>query len=146
MRLTAPVLSALTLLTFAGQPSLAADTPSIVQPESLVWMPAEGVPPGAQIAVIYGDPSKEGLFAVRFKFPAGYEIPTHSHPTPEFITMLSGNGRMAFGEKPDAATEPLPTGAFMILPAGAWHHLWIDTETVLELHSMGPFAVNLMKR
>ena len=51
---------------------------------------------------------------------------------------------MAFGENADAAkAEPLPAGAFMSLPAGAWHHLWTDTETILELHSTGPFEVKL---
>ena len=146
MRRTAPMLSALALLLLAGQTSIAAETgtATIVQPSSLTWMPAEGLPPGAQVAVLYGDPSKAGLFAIRFKFPAGYEIPTHSHPTDEFITIISGSGRMAFGEKADAANaQPLPAGAFMSLPAGAWHHLWIDAETLVELHSMGPFAVHL---
>jgi len=144
------MLSALALLVLAFQTPIAAEAAgaaNIVQPGSLAWMPAEGLPPGAQVAAVYGDPSKEGLFAVRFKFPAGYEIPTHSHPTDEFITVLSGNGRMAFGEKADAAgAQPLPAGAFMSLPAGTWHHLWIDAETVVELHSMGPFAVELMKQ
>jgi hypothetical protein len=46
----------------------------------------------------------------------------------------------------DAAhTQPLPTGAFMILPAGAWHHLWSDAETIIELHSTGPFSIKLAK-
>lgn len=143
----APILSVFALLMFAGQTSMAAEatgTPNIVQPGSLAWMPAAGLPPGAQVAVLYGDPSKEGLFAVRFKFPAGYEIPTHSHPTNEFITVISGNGRMAFGENAKASdAQPLPAGAFMSLPAGAWHHLWIDTETILELHSTGPFEVHV---
>ena len=148
MHRTAPILSAVALLMITSQSSIAAEAHggSIVQPASLAWMPADGLPPGAQIAVVYGNPSKEGLFAVRLKFPAGYEIPTHSHPTDEFITILSGNGRMAFGEKADAAgAEPMPAGAFIVLPAGGWHHLWIDAETVVELHSMGPFVVNLMK-
>ena len=122
----------------------AGSAAKIVAPESISFTPAQGLPAGAEIAVLYGDPSKEGPFAVRFKFPAGYEVPTHSHPTAEFITVLSGKGRMTFGEKADVATaEPLPVGAFMSLPAGALHHLWIDAETVVELHSTGPFGVDV---
>jgi hypothetical protein len=53
---------------------------------------------------------------------------------------------MAFGEKADAAhAQPLPAGAFMSLPAGAWHRLWTEVETVVELHSTGPFDIKLAK-
>lgn len=129
---------------FTMAPAIAGGTPTLTQPDTLAWMPAAGLPPGAQAAVLYGDPSKQGLFAIRFKFPAGYEIPTHSHPTDEFITVISGKGRMAFGEDATAdQAKPLVAGTFMVLPAGAWHHLWIDDETVVELHSMGPFATHL---
>jgi quercetin dioxygenase-like cupin family protein len=116
----------------------------IVQPEALTWVPAQGLPAGAEIAVLYGDPSKEGPFAVRFKFPAGYLIATHSHPTDEFLTVLSGKARMAFGEDAaEAKAQPLGPGSFTNLPAGAWHRLWIDADTVIELHSTGPFGMKL---
>ena len=134
------------LLSHTLVPAQAAGSASIIQPDALTWAPAKGVPPGAQVAVLYGNPSKKGPFAIRFKFPAGYEIPTHAHSTDEFLTVVSGKGRMAFGKDADAAhTQPLPTGAFMILPAGAWHHLWSDAETIIELHSTGPFSVTLAK-
>jgi quercetin dioxygenase-like cupin family protein len=121
----------------------AAGTPSITPAEKLSWGPAAGLPPGAQVAVLYGDPTAKGPFAIRLKFPAGYEIPTHSHPTDELITVISGGGRMAFGENASAGdAQPLALGAFMDLPAGAWHHLWIDADTVVELHSTGPFEVH----
>jgi quercetin dioxygenase-like cupin family protein len=149
MQRTTPILSTFVLVSLlapAMVPVQAAGSGSIIQPDALTWTPAQGVPPGAQVAVLYGNPSKKGPFAVRFKFPAGYELATHSHPTDEFLTVISGNARMAFGKNADAAhTQPLPTGAFMILPAGAWHHLWSDAETVIELHSTGPFSIKLAK-
>ncbi|MEO8758693.1 MAG: cupin domain-containing protein [Devosia sp.] len=112
----------------------------------LDWQPAQGLPPGASVAVLYGDPSKPGPFALRFKFPAGYTIPTHSHPTDELITFMSGKARMAFGEESSEGNADLVTpDAFMVLPAGAWHALWIDTETIVELHSAGPFATTLLR-
>ena len=124
----------------------AAGSPSIIQADALAWAPAQGLPPGAQMAVLYGNPSKKGPFAVRFKFPSGYALPTHSHPTDEYLTVISGKARMAFGAKADEAqAQPLPADAFMILPAGAWHRLWADAETIIELHSTGPFGVKLAK-
>ena len=149
MKRTALILSAFVSVSLLGSamvPAQAAGSASIIQPDALTWAPAKGVPPGAQVAVLYGNPSKKGPFAIRFKFPAGYEIPTHAHGTDEFLTVVSGKGRMAFGKDADAShTQPLPTGAFMILPAGAWHHLWSDAETIIELHSTGPFSVTLAK-
>jgi quercetin dioxygenase-like cupin family protein len=138
--------AALALPLSAGLDAFAADAmPMMTEAAKLTWMPAEGLPPGAQVAVLYGDPSKTGPFALRFKFPAGYQIPTHSHPTDELLTVLSGTARMAFGEAAAEATaEPMTQDAFMVLPAGYWHALWIDSETVVELHSTGPFAITLL--
>lgn len=147
MRRTVLILSALIAFVPLGHAVVAAqasDGGAIVLPDALRWEPAQGLPPGAQIAVLYGDPGKTGPFVVRFKFPAGYEVATHSHPTDEFLTVISGRARMAFGEKADEAhAQPLPANAFMILPSGAWHRLWVDAETVIELHSAGPFGVKL---
>lgn len=147
MRRAVFVLIALTLFVPLGCPIVSAQpaaTASIIAPDALAWAPAPGLPPGAQIAVLLGDPSKAGPFVVRFKFPAGYAIATHSHPTDELITVISGKARMAFGEKADEAhAQPLPTGAFTFLAAGAWHRLWVDGEAIVELHSTGPFGVKL---
>ena len=141
-KLILTAVASIFVASYTTLPVDAAGSANIVEAGTLNWTPAQGLPPGAQMAVLYGDPSKTGPFALRFKFPAGYEIPTHSHSTDELITVISGNGRMAFGESASAAeAQPLPAGAFMSLPAGAWHHLWIDDQAVLELHSTGPFDV-----
>ena len=46
---------------------------------------SSALPAGAQITVLSGDPFKDGLYALRLKMPAGYEIPAHSHPTSEYV-------------------------------------------------------------
>jgi quercetin dioxygenase-like cupin family protein len=141
--LAAIAIAVLVPFTLVSAP-MAAGEPTALQADALTWGPAPGLPPGAQIAVLYGDPSKEGPFVIRLKFPAGYQIPTHSHPTDEIITIVSGTARMAFGENAvEADAKAAGPGAFMVLPAGAWHSLWIDTETVVELHSTGPFDTHL---
>ena len=132
------------LLGLPAFPASAADSPAIIQPEALTWAPFTALPPGTQIAVLQGDPSKAGPFVVRLKLPAGYEIMTHSHPTDEVITVMSGKLRMAFGDKADASgAQALAPGSLMILPAGAYHHLWSDAESVVEIHSTGPFGINM---
>ena len=45
-----------------------ADTHKIVAPQEVKWGPAPAsLPRGAELAVLYGDPSKEGEFAMRIK-------------------------------------------------------------------------------
>jgi hypothetical protein len=52
--------------------------------ESIKWGPASpALPKGAQMAVLFGDPTKEGQFAYRMKFPAGYKVAAHMHPNDE---------------------------------------------------------------
>lgn len=147
MRGAALVLSGLLAAgAFAAAPQSAgaASNPTIVLPDSLTWAPAAGLPPGAEVAVLYGNPTKTGPFAIRFKFPAGYEIAPHSHSTDELLTVISGKARMAFGENADAGSaQAVPAGAFIFLPASAWHRLFIDADTIVELHSTGPFDVKL---
>jgi hypothetical protein len=76
MRRTTLLLSAFVLIVpfgFTIVSAQAAESASIIQSAALTWAPAQGFPPGAQIAVLYGDPSKNSPFALRLKFPAGYE-------------------------------------------------------------------------
>ena len=74
-------IGVLTATTFLHGPSLAASDHSVVTPNDVKWEAAPPVlPKGAEAAVLYGDPSKDGVFAMRVKFPAGYIIPPHTHP------------------------------------------------------------------
>jgi hypothetical protein len=66
------------VLTSAASAATAqtADAHKVVSPQEIKWAPAPAsVPPGAEVAVLYGDPSKEGVFAMRLKVPKGYYIP-----------------------------------------------------------------------
>jgi quercetin dioxygenase-like cupin family protein len=74
-----------------------------ITPDAIKWETAPpALPPGAQAAVLYGDPSKEGVFAMRLKMPKGYQIPPHTHPRPEIVTIISGEGLLGMGEKADS--------------------------------------------
>ena len=53
----------------------------IVTPDMVTWSPAPpGLPPGAQVAVLEGDPGKPGAFTMRAKFPSGSSIPQRARP------------------------------------------------------------------
>jgi quercetin dioxygenase-like cupin family protein len=64
---------------------------TVVSAQDIKWSKGpSSLPQGAESAVLYGDPAKEGMFAFRLKFPKGYRIPPHSHPKPEIVTVISG--------------------------------------------------------
>jgi hypothetical protein len=61
---------------------------SVHGPSNLQWIDAPAsLPRGAKIAVLEGDPSKEGPFVFRALLPDGYRIPPHTHPKIERITV-----------------------------------------------------------
>src|SRR5688572_16034909 len=57
------------------------------------------LPAGVRMAVLTGDPGKEGPFTLRVMFPANFKIPAHWHPTTENVLVLSGTLYMGSGEK-----------------------------------------------
>src|SRR5438105_4487223 len=76
----------------------------VVTPADLKWVDVPpGLPPGAKMAVLEGDPTKKGNFTVRMQAPAGYKIPPHSHPTAEHITVISGTMNFGAGDHFDEA-------------------------------------------
>jgi quercetin dioxygenase-like cupin family protein len=113
-------------------------------PTSIEWKPGPAaIPAGAKMAVLEGDPTKEGTFVVRFQFPAGYHIPAHTHPKTERVTVISGALYLATGESLDrSSAKELPAGSFGYWPAGMKHAGWSENETVIQLHGVGPWQIN----
>ena len=132
-------------LFLAALPTIAsAMDPIAVQPNALKWGPAPAsMPPGAQIAVVTGDPGKDGPYVVRAKLPARYKIPPHTHPTAENVTVLSGAFNIAMGDKFDPKKgEAVKPGGFFTAEKGMQHYGWTTGPTVIQIHGMGPFAIN----
>ena len=91
---------------------------------------------------MYGDPSKDGLFAMRLKLPSGYAIPPHTHPKPEIVTVISGTFRLGMGEKAYASkAEALPAGSFFALAPDMPHFAFTEGEAVIQLNSTGPWSL-----
>jgi quercetin dioxygenase-like cupin family protein len=143
---TRHLLSAVAVILLAA-PAVATaqtmDEHKITTPEAIEWAPGPAsIPPGAEAAVLYGDPSKEGLFALRLKLPPGYHIAPHSHPKPEVVTVISGTFRLGMGETVDQGkAQSLAAGSFFAMAPGMAHYAYTDEETVLQLNSTGPWAL-----
>ncbi len=128
--------------TSAANPQ-SRDGHRIIPSRDIAWAPGPAsIPAGAQAATLYGDPSKEGLFALRLKLRKGYRIPPHTHPKPEVVTVLSGTFRLDMGEVEDRGkAQPLPAGSFCALPPGMVHYAIADEDTVIQLNSTGPWSL-----
>jgi uncharacterized protein DUF4437 len=109
----------------------------------LKWGPAPNVlPRGAQIAVVSGDPSKDALYVVRLKLPSNYELPAHNHPTSEYVTVISGDFHIGMGDKLDRQKGlTLNAGGFAEASAKMNHYAWTSSETIVQIHGQGPFAI-----
>ena len=138
-------LLAISWIGFCGIASFASaeDAHTMITPNDVKWGPAsKALPAGAEAAVLFGDPTKEGLFALRLKLPAGYAIPPHTHPALEVDTVISGTINLGMGETADrSAAKAIPAGSFFALPAGMAHFAYFDEETVLQLTTNGPWGI-----
>ncbi len=115
----------------------------IFPPSEIKWTngPAS-LPAGAKLAVLEGDPAKEGFFTMRLWLPDGFKVPPHWHPKVEHGTVISGTFNMGMGEKFDQkATRAMPAGTFGFWQAEMRHFAWAKGDTVLQLHGIGPWTI-----
>jgi len=115
----------------------------MVNPDEITWKDApSSLPKGAQMALLYGDPTKDSMFVMRLKFPANYKIPPHTHPTDEIVTVVSGEVNFGMGATFDRAkTRAITAGGVVAMPPGAQHFVQNDQETVVQLSSRGPWSI-----
>jgi len=143
IRVAALALGLGAVLTFAPSPHATELHHTVVVGDAVTWGPAPpSLPPGAQAAVLMGNPAKEGPFVLRLKFPAGFVVPPHRHSKDELLTVIAGRFAVASGEKLDRAASPqLPPASFVHLPAGMPHYAWVEGEAIVQINGVGPFDV-----
>jgi hypothetical protein len=108
-------------------------------PDQIQWSPVGAE--GAQMAVLTGDPTKTGFYAVYIKWtPGNHFSRPHFHPNDRFIAVIKGTWWVGSGPKFDPAnTTPMPAGSF-VTHFGKQVH-WDgakDEETVLLIMGEGP--------
>jgi quercetin dioxygenase-like cupin family protein len=116
----------------------------LLTPGDIKWGPVPPeLPPGAQLAVLDGNPGKAGApFTIRLKAPDGYRIPPHYHPTDESVTIIEGTLAVGMGDKFDeAAGHDLTAGSYARMPKGVRHYAWTKGETIVQVHGTGPFQI-----
>ena len=110
-----------------------------IAPEEVQWKEAPGYG-GLQYAVIEGDPSKEGIYVVRVKFPPGLMTRPHFHPEDRHAIVIKGTWYTGTGDTFDPdKTIGLKPGTYMKHPAMGVHFDGAkDEEVILQLIGIGP--------
>lgn len=144
--LTTAIFMALTTSAIADADKIdrmTADKMESFASEKMQWADEPILPKGAKSALLLGDPSKAGVFIARLKFPPNYQIPAHTHPFTEIITVLKGKLGNGMGQKFDSGKgEVLNQSDSFVLPAGHAHYVWTDNEeTIVELIATGPWDI-----
>lgn len=136
----AGVLAAAASLTLAA--TAAQEHHTTVQAENLKWTAPAAYARGAQFTVVRGDPTKEGMYVVRLKVPAGFKIAAHTHPNDENVTVLSGTFHIGTGDVFDERKgHAIKAGGYSFVAKGMTHYAWFPEETVIQLHGMGPQGI-----
>ena len=114
-----------------------------MNPAQMKWGPApDGLPSGARMAVLSGDPGKEGMFTVRLRFPANYTVAPHRHPADELVTVIDGNVSLGMGDRLQRARAAnLMRGAYVVAPANMSHFAFTRTGAIIQITAQGPFAI-----
>lgn len=115
----------------------------VYTPQEITWVAGpSSMPKGVEAALLYGDPTKEGPFSLRLRFPANYQIPPHRHPGAEILTIISGTFIYGAGEAADRSkAQPMPAGSFTVMPPNMAHFGLTDEVTVIQLNSIGPWSI-----
>jgi hypothetical protein len=148
LSVVALVLMAFTLLIAQSEKSSKAKSKTkaagheakLVAPEQLMWSPFV---PGIEKAVVTCDPSKAGMFVLRLRATDDAKIMPHWHPTDEYVTILSGEASVGMGKKwDDAQLKAGPVHAVAMMPAHMPHYAQFKKGAEVQVHGMGPFAIN----
>ncbi|MET0526919.1 MAG: cupin domain-containing protein [Microvirga sp.] len=131
-------------LLFALAPAFAQQQPhTMVNAGDVTWKDGPpSLPKGSQMSVLYGDPTKDGIFVMRLKFPANYKIPPHTHSVDEIVTVVSGEFNLGMGPKFDAAkAKAITAGGVIAMAPGTQHYAQVNRETVVQLSTRGPWSI-----
>lgn len=117
----------------------------IVTPADIQWVPVPGYPPGYERMMLEGKADEPGAHTYRVRIPAGFRVEPHTHPADERITVLQGPWSLGLGESFDTSRlKALPTGSFVIVPAGAPHFVSTENEAVIQVHGVGVVSITFV--
>lgn len=135
-------LLAAALIALAGA-AMAQDKQMQITPGALVWKENPAFPKGVQIATLVGDPAKNEPVVLRIKFPPNFQMPPHTHPYAEVVTVINGTIGATHGEKFVKKGEMLKPGALWTYPAKHAHYAWTGNKgAIIQVQFTGPGGID----
>ena len=137
MLLTATGLIALSI------PAMAQNTEVRVMPDSSYGR-ITSLSEGRSDCHLVGDPTKAGeVVVLRIKFPPNFQMPPHTHPYSEVVTVISGDVGSSHGEKFEKKGDLLKPGSLWVYPAKHAHYAWTGSEEgILQVQFTGPGGID----
>jgi quercetin dioxygenase-like cupin family protein len=117
-----------------------------ILPEDIEWKPFAAFPPSARLAIVVGEPVREGPYTIRVKLPHGTKMMPHSHPEDRMYTVISGIFYIGLGDSFDAEKlQAYPPGSVIILPGNTSHFHWAkSSEYITQVTAIGPLGLEYM--
>lgn len=130
------------VLLAGDQKAVAKKMPAhaVFTPADIQWVDgSRSMPPGAKVALLEGDPTKPGYFAMRVKVPDGYTLMPHWHPNVERFTVISGTFHLGLGATfSKTGAHAMIAGSYGTVPPKVIHYGWAEGETEYQITTLGP--------
>jgi quercetin dioxygenase-like cupin family protein len=112
-------------------------------PEQIDWRAFPAFPPSVRLAIVVGEPLKEGPYTIRVKVPGGVKLMPHRHPEDRVYTVISGVFYIGLGDEFDAEKlQAYPPGAVIVLPGNTSHFHWAKSgDYVTQVTAIGPLGL-----
>ncbi|PCJ22727.1 MAG: hypothetical protein COA96_13575 [SAR86 cluster bacterium] len=127
--------------------SIQLASAQVVEPDEhgfMIAAPSDLVPDDGSITtVVYGDPSKSGIYVIQITFAAGRGSRPHYHNQARYITVLKGTWWVSTGPGADVYDpdnmKRVEQGTFIYEPPNGHHYDMAKDEAVtVQIMGMGP--------
>jgi hypothetical protein len=146
MTRTTLILAFIAAVLAAGLDPLRAQGVQSVRPDEIKWAQHPALPAGAMRAVVWGDPTKPGLYVTRLRSPQGLKVMPHTHPEDRIYTVLSGTLYIGYGDSFDEAKlQAYPKGSVIFLPAKLSHFQYARADGYeIQISGIGPTEITFL--
>lgn len=137
--LTSALLASMTG-PLAASETVSTQAAKIYSLDDIHYVPSPANPK-ISTAVLFGDPSKAGPYALRVRFEKGLKVEPHYHKDAlKIVTLVEGVLHFAYGDKFDeAALKPHMPGYIWTEANGQGHFARTkETHAIIEIHGIGP--------
>ena len=117
-----------------------------IQPEEIECKAFAAFPPAARLALVVGEPFRQGPYTIRVKVPNGVKLLPHKHPEDRVYTVIAGIFYIGLGDGFDAEKlQAYPPGSVLILPGGTSHFHWAKSgEYITQVTAIGPLGLEYL--